>query len=95
MYTRLLMKDPTLDRFAHAHIFPNFLLQFSGDICSTFTVLEPMGPERTRYTMLSFVPNRIRWGLSDASLQNSFHAGVYARSRKFSAKTWSAGPRAS
>lgn len=61
LYTKWLIKNPSFQRFVHVHLYPNLLLYF-GDIYSSMAVLEPLGPQRTRYTLLSFVPTEIHWG---------------------------------
>ena len=69
LYTRLLIRNPTYQRFTHVHLFPAFLLYF-GDIYANLAVVEPLGPERTRFTLLSFVPRAIRWGWAGRALQS-------------------------
>lgn len=61
MYTKWLIKNPTFQRFVHVHLYPNLLLYF-GDVYSSMAVLEPLGPQKTRYSLLSFVPSEIHWG---------------------------------
>jgi choline monooxygenase len=61
LYSWLLLRNPTLRRFTHVHLFPNMLLYF-GDVYSSLTVVEPLGPTRSRYRMYSFAPAAIRWG---------------------------------
>lgn len=60
-YTRWIIANPSFKRFSHTHIFPNMLLYY-GDIFSGFTSVEPLGPNRCIYRMMSFVPKDIRWG---------------------------------
>ena len=60
-YTRLLIKNPSFARLTHVNWFPN-LLMYYGDIYSGMKVVEPLGPERTRYTVYSFVPNESSLG---------------------------------
>ena len=60
LYSWLLLRNPTLRRFTHVHLFPNMLLYF-GDVYSSLTVVEPLGPTRSRYRMYSFAPAAIRW----------------------------------
>ena len=69
VYTRLLIKRPTFQRFTHVNVYPNHLLYF-GDIFSGFNVVEPLGPERTRVTFHSFVPRDIHWGWAGRLLQD-------------------------
>lgn len=68
LYTWLLLRNPTYKRFTHVHLFPNMLLYF-GDIYSSLTVVEPVGPTRTRYRMFSFAPTALHWGLPGRMLQ--------------------------
>jgi choline monooxygenase len=70
LYSWLLLRDPTYKRFTHVHLFPNMLLYF-GDIYSSLTVIEPLGPTRARYRMFSFAPRAIHWGLAGSLLQSA------------------------
>ncbi len=69
IYTRLLIRNPTFQRFVHVHLFPNMMLYY-GDIFSGFTVLKPLAPERTRFTSYSFVPKTTRWGWAGRRVQD-------------------------
>lgn len=68
-YTWLLIQNPNYQRFTHVLWYPNYLLYF-GDIFRGFSVLEPLGPERTRLTYHSFAPLNIRGGFLGRSFQN-------------------------
>lgn len=68
LYSRLLLVNPTLKRFTHVHLFPNMLLYF-GDVYSSLTIVEPLGPTRCRYRMFSFAPKAVRWGPVGRMLQ--------------------------
>ena len=57
----LLLEKPNFARFKHTHIYPNHLLYY-GDLMSTWTVVDPLTPDRCRYTLYAFVPENIRWG---------------------------------
>jgi choline monooxygenase len=67
-YINLLIKNPTQKRFTHTHLFPTFALYY-GDIYSALNLVEPLGPERTRFTSYSFVPDDVRWGVFGTALQ--------------------------
>lgn len=68
-YTRVLIRNPTFARFTHVNVFPNLLLYF-GDVFSGFTFLEPLGPEKTRYSMISLVPSAIKGGIIGRAIQD-------------------------
>jgi choline monooxygenase len=61
LYTHLLIKKPNYRRFTHVHLFPNIMLYY-GDIFSGLSVIEPLGPEKMRFTSYSFVPRDVYWG---------------------------------
>ena len=85
LYSWLLLRNPTYKRFTHVHLFPNMLLYF-GDVYSSLTVVQPLGPTRTRYTMFSFAPQAVRWGPPGRLLQALYHACPGAAIQKNSAR---------
>jgi phenylpropionate dioxygenase-like ring-hydroxylating dioxygenase large terminal subunit len=68
-YTWFLLRNPTYRRFVHVNLFPNMLLYF-GDVFSALKIVEPLDAGRTRYTMLSFVPESVHWGPLGRALQS-------------------------
>lgn len=71
LFVSLLVKNPTHERFTQAHIFPNYLLYY-GDLFSSLTVLEPLGPQRTRHVQIMLVPKELRVPVISRLLQSVF-----------------------
>lgn len=69
IYTQLLIRHPTYDRFTHTHLFPNMMLYY-GDIYRNLTVIEPLAPKRFRFRCYGFVPSDIRFGWLGRRLQD-------------------------
>lgn len=61
LYTKWLIRNPNFRRFTHTHLFPNMMLYY-GDIFSGISIIQPLGPERTRYIAHGFVPRAIYGG---------------------------------
>lgn len=61
LLSRLLIPRPDYERFKHTHIFPNSLLYYN-ELFSSWAVLQPLSPERSRYEILGFVPTQVRGG---------------------------------
>jgi choline monooxygenase len=68
-YTRLLLINPTYERFTHTHVFPNIVLYY-GDIYRNLTLIEPLSETRFRYRCFQFVPTKIRYGAIGRMIQD-------------------------
>jgi len=59
LLARLLMRDPDVARFRHAHFFPNLLFYF-GELYCDVAVVTPISPTRMRHTAFAFAPDGLR-----------------------------------
>lgn len=69
LYTKVLIKQPTFERFTHTHVFPSMMLYY-GDIYRSLNYIEPLSPTRFRTTCYGFVPTGIRFGVLGKVLQD-------------------------
>jgi choline monooxygenase len=79
--TALIVARPTFKNFIHVHLFPNYLLYYT-ELVSTFQIVQPIGPQRSAYIVLFFVPNRLRYGLFSRALQAITTPQLVGRLRK-------------
>ena len=69
IYTRLLIRNPSFERFTHTHLFPNIMLYY-GDIYRSLTIIEPLTPRRFRFRCYGFVPTQVRFGWLGRKIQD-------------------------
>jgi choline monooxygenase len=81
LLTAAIVDRPTFQKFVHVHLFPNYLLYY-GELISTFQIVQPLGPQRSAYIVLFFVPKRLRHGVLSRALQQFTTAPIIARLRK-------------
>jgi phenylpropionate dioxygenase-like ring-hydroxylating dioxygenase large terminal subunit len=79
--TAAMVNRPTFQKFIHVHLFPNYLLYYS-ELISTFQIVRPLGPQRSAYIVLFFVPNRLRYGVVSRALQQITTRRIIAQLRK-------------
>lgn len=79
--TAAMVNRATFKKFIHVHLFPNYLLYYS-ELISTFQIVQPLGPQRSAYIVLFFVPNRLRYGLVSRALQQITTPRIIAQVRK-------------
>lgn len=76
----LLLKHPNYERFKHTHLYPNHLLYY-GELMSTWTIVEPLGPKSSRYQLFAFVPKDVRYGIAGRCAQD-LSSGLLLRQLK-------------
>jgi choline monooxygenase len=69
--TRMMAPTIHFERAKHVHIFPN-LMFYVLELYSIFSTVEPLGPERTRFTSVGFLPRNIRMPFVNRPIQNLF-----------------------
>jgi choline monooxygenase len=69
--TSLLTPNARFPRAKHVNIFPHHLFYFL-ELYSIFSTAEPLGPERTRFTSIGFLPRHIRFPLMNRPIQQFF-----------------------
>ncbi len=56
-FNRLTTRTTRFDRAKHVNVFPNHLFYYR-EVYSVYSTVEPLAPDRTRFTMLGLLPRR-------------------------------------
>ncbi len=79
--TSLTSKTVHFERAKHVHVFPNHLFELR-EVYSLFSVVEPLGPERTRLVSMGFLPRDIRLPVINRPIQQAFRVALTRMARK-------------
>jgi phenylpropionate dioxygenase-like ring-hydroxylating dioxygenase large terminal subunit len=83
MFTRMTAPKVHFERAKHIHVFPNHLIEVR-EVYSLFSTVEPLGPQRTRFTSLGFLPRDIKYPVLMRPLQYLFGAALTRMARRIS-----------
>jgi phenylpropionate dioxygenase-like ring-hydroxylating dioxygenase large terminal subunit len=79
--TSLTAKNIHFERAKHTHIFPNHLFDYR-EICSLYSSVEPLGPQRTRLVSIGLLPRRVKNPVLVRPIQSLFRVALTRMARK-------------